>query len=479
MKKTLKLVLLFASGLTAIITIAIVGYFIISNNKTYYIYDVRFVHPVEQMAGYIYTTESENEEEKFVNIKNQTVYMYSKADNVLPIAVYASTSTKTKDVKITSSDPSIAKIVATENKCYVQYLKEGVVTITSEVGGVTDSFILKILDQVPSDFQVFDKVYYGEEYVGLFPNSLVSYADGTEYRYSYTLSDVTGSDDLSMIDGDLIRIDRANLDTNIFEDVLIDSFTHELVIKCKIPEETQTDNINTTIVLQSFTKAKDGKEVVQDNYLVNVYVVLEIPEFLQIEVSESPDFDEGAVFTNTQKINISSFTEEQILANPSLLEGYLSAEKAERYLLEREEFATYNVYFTEKVNKIYIRFRMVYTNGKIEYLVDEDNAELVMSDESYARLAPMDDYYILTLSTDYYVETAGEYNDYEINVILTDYVFNFNFKFEYLELNSENVEKLYDYDEETGIYTYTYWDDRTHYTNEIYDEFGNVVAFGE
>lgn len=487
MKNTFKLLFIFMGGLTAIIIITIAGFILIEQNKTFYIYDVRFVVPVEDEEGYIYTYVPVDDDDiptlQYESIKNTTVYMYSESENLFPIAVYASTSNESRDIKITSSDNSVAKIVLIDGLCYVKYLKEGVVTITCEVGGVTDSFILKILDMVPSNFQVFDLAYYGEDYVNLFPNSIVGYADGLEYRYSYKLSDITGSDDISKIDGDLIRIDEENLDTNIFSNVVIDSANHELVVTCKVPESAQTENINTSIVLQSFTYGKDGEKIVQDNYIVNVYVVLEIPEFLQIEVSKSPDFEESYVYTNTEKDENFSYTDEEILANPSLLEDYLSAEKAEKYLAEREEKSTYDVYFTSKVSKLYIRFRMVYTNGKVEYLVNGDNATFKfngLDSDAYCTLAPMDNYYILKLSTDdYYVKNVDEYNQYGVTVSLNDFIFDsFTFNFEYVEQSAENVEKLYKYDEETKTYTYKYWDERARFTNEICDEQGNIIGFG-
>ena len=496
MKNTFKLLFIFMGGLMAIIVITIAGFILIEKNKTFYIYDVRFVMPVEDEEGYVYTYVPTSDEDipviQYESIKNSTVYMYSDSENLFPIAVYASTSNETTDVKITSSDTSVARIVLINGLCYVKYLKEGIVTIKCEVGGVSDSFILKILDMVPSNFQVFDLEYYGEEYVNLFPNSLVGYADGLEYRYGYKLVDVTGSEEISKINGDLIRIDKANLDTTIFDEegVYIDSASHELVITCKVPESAQTENINTSIILQSFTYGKDGEEIIQDNYIVNVYVVLEIPEFLQIEVSKSPDFEESYVYTNTHKDENFSYTDEEILANPSLLEDYLSAEKAEKYLAEREENSTYNVYFTEKVSKLYIRFRMVYTNGKVEYLTNGENATFKfngLDSDNYCKLAPMDNYYILKLSADdsndnyYYTETLGEYNTYAVTVSLNDYIFDpFTFNFEYIEQNTEEdtIAKLYKKDDETGIYTYKYWDERARFTNEICDENGNIVGFG-
>jgi len=55
MKNTFKLLAIFMGSLTIIIVGALTGYFLISKNKTFYIYDVRFVEPVSSMEGFIYT----------------------------------------------------------------------------------------------------------------------------------------------------------------------------------------------------------------------------------------------------------------------------------------------------------------------------------------------------------------------------------------------------------------------------------------
>lgn len=481
MKNTFKLLMLFMGGLTALIVITLSGFLIIENNKTYYIYDVRIVQPISDLSGFIYLKgdfdEEKNETSKLVSIKNKTVYMKSEADNKFPIAIYASTSNNTKEIKVRSTDTSVAKIVVENNMCYVRYLKEGETTIYTEVGGVKDSFILKVLDRVPSEFEVYDNAYYGSDYVDLFPNSIVGYADNKEYRYNYTLGDITGSTDISKIDGDLLRVDESNLDDEIFSSVKIDSSRHQLVVKCKVPEGNRVENINTSIVLQSYTYDKNGNEIIHGNYIVSVYVILRIPEFMQLEVSSNPDFTEKVVYTSSL---IDEHSREEILENPLLLDEYLSAQKDVKYLTERGEKATYDVFFTKKVTKLYLRFRFVYTNGDVEYINDGQNGDIVFDDENRRVISPMDNYYILNLTTDnYFVKSGNVYNDYSINVSLKNFTFNFDFEFNYLEQTEENARNyLYSYDEETKIYTFNYWDSRAKFTNEICDASGNVVGFG-
>ncbi len=500
MKKTFKLVLIFVGGLVAIIVGALTGYLLISKNKTFYIYDVRLVEPIEGRAGYIYydkgkkIEQSDEEDEEtgssedadkvetevieYKPIKNQTIYMKSQATNVYPIAVYVSSSSSVDSVKITSSDTSVAKIVYRDGGCFVEFLKEGFATITSEFHGVKDSFSVQIYDQLPSQFNVYDYDYYGD-YAELFPNTLVSYADNIEYRYDYFLNNVSNTGSNANIDGDLIRIDQDNLQTDVFENVYIDSVTNELVVKCKKPEEVHRDNVDSTIILQSFYYAEDGRVVIENNYEVKVHVVRYIPEFLQIEISSSPDFEEKVVFTDTERTDISSLSSEEILANPALLDEYLRAEKAENYLTENGEKSTYDAFFANKVERLYIRIRVVYTNGDIVYLYDGENATIRFNGATYSddcKRDPTDDYYIMTLNSTNYFTTPGKL--FEISVTVNDFSFSHTFNFEYKDRTNANIPSYYDYNAETGIYTYKYWDERAKFDNEIYDRDGNVISFG-
>lgn len=474
MKKTLKLALIFAGGLFAVMMGTLAGFVLVDRNKTYHIYDLRIVEPVEGMSGYIYT----DRETEYVSIKNQSVYMNSEEHNFYPIAVYAATSTNTKDVKITSSDTSIARIVYKNGGCFVHFLKEGFVTITSEIAGVKDNLMFHIYDQVPSNFTVYDYAYYGD-YAELFPNTLVSYADDVEYRYKYYLDNASETGDNEHVDGDLIRIDRSNLDEDVFSNVYVDSATNELVVKCKKPEVTQTENIDSVVILQSFYYTNDGEIVLENDYIVNLHVVLYIPEFLQIEVSSTPDFDECMVFMKPRKENIAEMEKEEIVNNPSVLDRYLASEKAEKYLKANEEYSTYDVYFTERVNRLYIRFRMVYTNGDIVYLKDGVNANFDFDDDNYCKIGPTNDYYIMNLdNVNYFQSGVSVYN---ITVSVNGFLFDDDkriFNFVYKESTKENRDMFYEFDEETGFYRYTYWDNRARFVNEIYDENGNIVEFG-
>ena len=481
MKKTFKLVLIFSGALFVIVFGALAGFVIIDKNKTYYIYDVRFVEPVEGMSGYVYT----DSEAEYVSIKNQSFYMSSDEKNYYPIAIYAYTSTNTKDVKITSSDTSIATIdYGIGTSCHVKFLNEGFVTITAEIDGVKDTLMFHVYDQIPSEFTVYDYGYYGD-YAELFPNTLVSYADETEYRYKYFMDNASDTGDNEHIDGDLLRVDETNLDNDIFSFVDIDSATKELIVKCKKPDTTQKENIDSTIILQSFYHNEDGEIVLENDYLVKLHIVLYIPEFLQIEVSSTPNFDEKMVFMNTQKIDISSITMEEILEDPSKLDNYLASEKAEKYLSGNGESPVYNMLFTDRVERLYIRMRMVYTNGDIVYLYDGENGvSFEFSNESLLKEGPTGEYYIMDVNNGNYFHSR---DSFDITIAIDGFTFaNNTFSFYYndtsedtLEVDKEKLVKtFYSYDETTGVYTFNYWDERARFTNELYDSDGNIVGFG-
>ena len=93
MKKTIKLLIIFIGGLTVIIVGALTGYFLISKNKTFYIYDVRFVEPIEGIKGYVYgevvskadlEKQKKEEEESGVKKENEELTKYQFIKNQKP-----------------------------------------------------------------------------------------------------------------------------------------------------------------------------------------------------------------------------------------------------------------------------------------------------------------------------------------------------------------------------------------------------------
>lgn len=466
MKRTLKLLLIFAGSLVSVIVCSLTGYFLISKNKTFHIYDIRLVELDDTLSGYIYT----DDEVGYTSIKNQTVYMNSSKTNIYPIAVYLSTSSGSTNVSIVSSDPSVAKIIYKDGGCFVQYLKEGFATITSEFYGVKDSFDIQIFDQVPNEFIVYDYEYYGD-YAELFPNKILTYADENEYRYGFLLNNAAHTGNNSNIDSDLIEIDQACLDDSIFESAYIDSETDELVLKCKIPETTQTDDIDDIIILQSFYYDENGDKMDGKTYKVDVHVVQYIPEFLQIEVSSSPNFGESVVYTHYVK-NLGfkdDYTNQDIVDDPKLLNDYLRAEKEENFIAKNGEFVTHDLFLTNKVSRLYLKFRMVYSNGDIYYL-NSSNSTFGWTGDGYCILGPSKDYYELTIDDSFF----DSQDSFDITLSLKNFEESNTFSVYF----SNDWRDFYEYDEDAKVYNFKYWDKRARFKNVITDEFGNVTGFG-
>ena len=465
MKKTLKLVGIFAAILVVAAVAVVAGWVLIQKNKTYYIYDLRIVEPVENAVNYVYTKEGDYE-----SVKNQKVYMTSDEENYKEIAIYANISTKVNNLDITSSNTDVARVVIKNKKCYVNYVGAGEARIEVSHGGVTDGFDVYVYDQVSADFSVYDYKYYGE-YASYFPNHIIGYSDSITYRYDYLAFSAGGEEAGDLLNNSLLRIDSSKTNTDVFESVSIDAASKQLVLTCKSGLEA---NVDEQIAIQSYTRKDDGTTSVTNNFVVNVHIVAYTPEFLQVVVSKSPNFEDGFVYMNTEIIDDSELTEERILEDKTILDNYLSYKKAENNLAATNESATYDLMFTDKVDTLYLKFRKVYTNGDIVYLDNTNVGELfaLVADENYLKIQPTQDYYKLVLTKDYFTTPTSTFN---IAIALLDYDLSFTFKIAYADLNAANLELFYAYDEETGIYTYKYWDPRSKYDNEIYDVDGNVI----
>ncbi len=476
MKKTLKLVGIFIAIMVVGIVGGLSGYFLIQKNKTFYIYDLRIVEPAEGAPTYIYM----NKERQYTSIKNKKVYMTANKDNMFEIAIYSDTSNKTKDIKIVSSNPAVADIVYRDNKCYVEYKQAGETKITASIDKVVDSFDLYVYNQSAEDFFVYDKVYYGKYAQDeQFLNKIVAYADDLTYEYDFVTNSIFDESDDAEVNGDLLRIDPTSVDTDVFEKVEIDASGRKLVIKCKSSYSAtlvanQELKKNKSIIIQSYYYSEEGELKPSKKYPVDIRVIADTPEFLQIVMSSTPDFDDSFVFMDTMDFNRA--TESQIYAN---IENFLSYQKAEQYLELNGEKSTYATFFTDKVSEIYVKFRKVYTNGDIVYLnpMSEANGNpYTITCDGHLTLSQNKEYYTLKLDRDYFT-SKGSY-EFNLNVSVDDFIdFSSDFVFEFKEFSAENIEDFYAYNGNTKTFEYIYWDARTRYNNEITIN-GNIVDFG-
>lgn len=471
MKKTLKLVGLLIGVLILIIVGGISGYNLIAKNKTFYIYDLRLVVPVENAKGYVYTDSSQT----YTSIPNKKVYMTASSENQFEIGVYVSTSDDSRNFKIKSSNTNVAKIVYKSGKCYVQYSRAGEAVISVNYANVVDSFKLEVYDQVADEFSVYDKNYYGVEYAPYFANQIVTYSDETEiveYFYDYEAYSAAGKDADDEVDNSLLRVDQTHLNKDVFEEVKIDEVSKKLKVVCKTGLTKDTDE---TIIIQSYYYSEYGDIRVLDNYFVNVHIVAYTPEFLQIVVSKTADFRDATVFVDTE---VTTITPSDVENDVTKLEKFLDYQKAETNMLGKET-PLYNVYFNEKVKTLYLKIRKVYTNGYIQYLnptTESENPYEFKFDNNYMKLSANETYYTLTL-TEAYFSTHGPTFDVTVRLLDADKLPS-EFHFEYKALNAENVACYYDYNAETKVFTYKYWDPRSHYVDEIFNDNGDIIGFG-
>ena len=338
MKKTFKLVGLFM-GVVLVVSIAAVAiYALINNNKTYYIYDLRFVEPISEKTGFIYS----DPETEYVSVRNKQVYLSSKKENRVPIAIYAHTSAVNPPLEFSSSDESIATLVVDGDKCFIEYYKVGDVEITINIENVTDTFKLSVYNQTVEDFYVYDEAYYGQfSTVEYFQNKIVTYSDGVTYKYNYNaqsifdvLNDSFSIEDAAKqnINSEYLRINEEKINYDVFEFVYIEPESKKLVVKCKTG---LTENSSEEIFIQSYTISEEGEVKESPNpYVVYVEVIAYTPQFLQIELSTSPKFNEDVIFMSTNKPPV-EITEENIEDHIDDLTQLLAYEKAEKTFCPR------------------------------------------------------------------------------------------------------------------------------------------------
>jgi len=497
MKKTLKLLLIFMGSFIVILVGGIGGYNLIMSNQTFYIYDLRFVKPVENARGYIYTNGGEN----YKTMQTMQVYLQSDQENYLEVAVFVSTSNGNTKIKIDSSDESVAKINFINNRCYVKYLQAGKATITTSLGPVSDSFDIEVFDKIPSNFRVYDFSYYGTNYATrpAYINNLVCYSDEAEalsYEYDYELYDEEGKLDEGNFNSALLEIDKKSLTNSYFDEIILDTNNKKLKLVCK--QQALKQSIHTSIAINSYFMV-NGEKCLDDSFNIDIYIIANEIEFVQIEVSTNPDFTNNCVCLNIPNVDYSDN-----LTNEDLI-SYLTCQRVEENLSISGENAVYNIFITDKTPEIYMKFRLVYTNGTIKDLnmsnmgevydltvdgnkFNSEESYLYLSDDknNYLEAEPLGEYFVLKLNSEYMTSLENATTIFEFGLLgdLLDINLNSNaqkhlrtFNISYLDLNKiSDAKKLYSLNDD-GTYSFDYWDNRTISQNVVYDDNGKVIAF--
>lgn len=490
MKKSLKLVAIFM----AVVIVVIVGgmsiYFLVENNKTYHIYDLRIVEPIESAGYFVYTDSEQN----YVSFKNIDVYMTADAENRFEIAVYAYTSNESTNVSVSSSDTSVANVYSSGGRLFVHYYHAGTANITASLGGVEDSFKVTVYDKVVDNFAVFDSMHYGD-FAQKYPNQLYAYSDegeateSSEYSYSYTATALSNDGNEHLVDSELLRIARVE-DTIITDQTDLNDLKGNIVgasidtenkkLNLKIKSGLESDQ-QAIVVIQSYYRTADGEIKAKEGGSTTVYVniVANKPQYLQIELGSTNNFLERAVYMNT-KNDIDGEN-----ASGDELEEYLSNITAVNYLQNNDEGVVYHpvymVYFNREVNHFYLKFRAVYTNGYVQELNPSTKAILDHSitssssesiESSGLKIQEGYDYYEVTLTPSGTFDGSGTYT---ITLTLEGgNELSFDFIFTYQEIENSPT-TFYNFDPETRTFEYSYWDSRMRHRNVVTNEEGKIT----
>ena len=409
------------------------------------------------------------------------------------------TSNGNTNIDIKSSNEEVAKIEYRYNKCYVKYLKAGTATITTTMGSVFDSFNVEVFEKIPSGFRVYDFAYYGENYATRpsYINNIVCYSDDREalsYEYGYELFDEAGNIDNDYFNNGLLEIDESSFNGDYFDDIYLDTANKKLKINCK--QQLLSQSVHTSIAIKSYLMV-DGEKCLDDIFTIDVYIIANEIEFIQIELSTNPDFTNKSIYLNIKNVK---YTND--LTNEDLI-SYLTCHRVEEKLGLAGENAVYELFITNKTPEIYMKFRLVYTNGTLydlnmsnlgevyKFSVDgkemnSNSSKLTLSldNENYLEADPLGEYFVLKVNSNYMTELANDTLNINFS-LLGDFIdLNLNadaslksFKFVYLDMNNvDDVKKLY-IENEDGSYSYSYWDKRTESDDVVYDENGNVTEF--
>jgi len=146
-----------------------------------------------------------------------------------------------------------------------------------------------------------------------------------------------------------------------------------------------------------------------------------------------------------------------------------------------------NVYLSKNINTIYVRPRVVYKNGMTNVLttvihgdIDKSKIQEIKNDSTYF-------YDKIIINPD--IESC--IIEYEIEAAIAGQNISETFKFNFYKSENEivktivggenviEIEKLYTYDEQAGVYTYSYFDERFKRLDAIVDKDGNIIGFSD
>lgn len=415
---------------------AMIGFTFLSRLSTSTIYDLRFVENISVPGD-----DDEPQTEK-KEIFEKTVYMTAAEDNYFDVELIANASAMV-GFNVYSTNTNVATIDHVENEIYtVHYLSAGkteIVATTVEESNISEKFTLFVKSSLATDIDIEEEE--GNPNI-VDTNEVNVYSDGLEYRFNLSASrgDIKDSIDFSAI----YVVD--DYDQDIFENIYIDDSSKQLVIVAK--ENETKSNFNEIITLQVRDGGSQGNVVSSQNVKINVrgYHISD----MQLVLSQTSNFD-GA---------------NSIFGSGIINEG---------------EVRVREVNFTASVNTLYVRVRVVYTNGEIRDVSNlttgnGQGVSVIKHHEQYSQY----DYFELRIDGEalhYIVSMTLQPTQTSSASFAQDFTVIYRTERNGLQTFYDN--ELYEYVEEedgTGYYRYIYWDTRFQ-RDDVITEDGKIVGF--
>jgi len=366
-------------------------------------------------------------------ILDKSVYLTSSGNNFFEFNL-SYVANGAVNFNVESSSDKIASVAKAERGYVVTYHSVGKVTITasaSDNASVKDSFTLTVHEAYPINFKLVDEKATGESEIDIF-------ADATDYSYVFEATSLIPSlpvnrDTLKVVD---------DFNKEIFEDIHIDSDNSKLVIKAK---QSKIDSVE-YITINASVQSEDGSSYLA-NFIIKINVHGNYVSDMQLLLSTSPNF-EGAKYV--------------------LGKG----------LLNQGEEAIETIIFTQNINIIYAKVRVVLTSGKIIDVTKDVNASREFDDGVVQKPLPADNYYEIML-------TRGDEITFRCTYLGQEHEQRFSFLFHnegtdaykdffqnlYRKVVKQNAEG-----EDYFVYEYNYWDTR-YKRDDVITQNGEIVGF--
>ncbi len=402
---------------------ALIGVTFLSRLSTSTIHDLRFFEVVDQ-------------EETATEIFEKTVYLQAEEDNHFQVELKNNASVAV-DFKVYSTNQNVATVASDGDGLYtITYLASGqtnIVATTASKSNVSEQFTLHVKNSLPTRLFVSDPEnanIVGESEVNIFADTL---------KYAFNLVAMKGDIDENFNYGSISIVDNYNHD--LLKTVKIDASKKQLVLVSNQSSKPSSEIITLQV------HDEDGLLLTSQNIIVNVkgYYISD----MQLVLSQTPDF--------VNAVNV--------FGSGLIAEGEHRVDK---------------VVFTEDVNTIYAKVRVIYTNGEIrdvsaESVSEPHNVSSIKNDERFNER-----YFTFRVTTNEnpYVEITLPKSQVFETEIVTKFEFSYYLK-NSTEYNNFMNKELYRFVEDPDnfdYYEYIYWDTRFQ-RDDVITRDGKIVDF--